>query len=60
MHLNKNNPVKDEWYDANNRLINTYRYRHDYDNKGRKTKRIRETVVNDRVTNSETTWFTYK
>lgn len=60
MHLNKNNPVKDEWYDGNNHLINTYRYKHDYDSKGRKTKRTRETVVNDRVTNSETTWFTYQ
>jgi YD repeat-containing protein len=56
----KNNPVKTEWYLPNNQLLRTHRYQYTYDAKGRKLSRIEEVVVNNRVTNTITTQFSYQ
>jgi YD repeat-containing protein len=60
LHLVKNNPLKEEWFDAGNRLIATHVYQYEYDSKGRKVKRIEEVIVNNRVTNRKMSSFTYE
>ena len=59
-HVLRNNPLRTEIYNNENRLIRTHQYHYTYDSEGRVSRRVEELVIENGLQSSDTCYFTFR